>query len=76
MAAQPDWVLITSWNEWFEGTSVEPSVEYGDLALQNRRSGREIRRLTEVGGKCRSRPEGRLLAFVAGAGFEPATSGL
>jgi glycoprotein endo-alpha-1,2-mannosidase len=34
LAAQPDWVLITSWNEWFEGTSVEPSVEYGDLALQ------------------------------------------
>jgi hypothetical protein len=34
LAAQPDWVLITSWNEWFEGTSVEPSVKYGDLALQ------------------------------------------
>jgi glycoprotein endo-alpha-1,2-mannosidase len=24
-----DWVLITSWNEWHEGTEVEPSVEYG-----------------------------------------------
>lgn len=34
IAAQPDWVLITSWNEWFEGTTVEPSVEYGDLALR------------------------------------------
>jgi len=28
-----DWVLITSWNEWFEGTSIEPSVETGTSAL-------------------------------------------
>lgn len=28
-----DWVLITSWNEWFEGTSVEPSEETGTSAL-------------------------------------------
>jgi hypothetical protein len=34
LSAQPDWVMITSWNEWFEGTSVEPSVGYGDLALR------------------------------------------
>ncbi|MGH2726675.1 MAG: hypothetical protein ACRDKS_06835, partial [Actinomycetota bacterium] len=33
-SARPDWVLITSWNEWFEGTSIEPSVAYGDLALR------------------------------------------
>lgn len=33
-AADPDWVLITSWNEWYEATSVQPSVAYGDLALR------------------------------------------
>ena len=29
-----DWVLVTSWNEWFEGTAVEPSIGAGDLALR------------------------------------------
>ena len=33
-AAAPDWVLVTSWNEWFEGTSIEPSTAHGDLALR------------------------------------------
>ncbi len=32
-AAAPDWVLIMSWNEWHEGTEIEPSVEYGSLFL-------------------------------------------
>jgi hypothetical protein len=30
----PDWILITSWNEWFEGTSIEPGRANGDLALR------------------------------------------
>jgi glycoprotein endo-alpha-1,2-mannosidase len=33
IAARPDWVLITSWNEWHEGSEIEPSVEYGSLLL-------------------------------------------
>ena len=29
LSNSPHWVLITSWNEWHEGTEIEPSVEYG-----------------------------------------------
>lgn len=25
-----DWVLVTSFNEWHEGTEIEPSIEHGD----------------------------------------------
>ncbi len=34
LAADPDWILITSFNEWFEGTEIEPSEECGDLYLE------------------------------------------
>lgn len=33
LAGQPDWVLVTSWNEWFEGTAIEPGVLSGSQAL-------------------------------------------
>lgn len=29
----PEWILITSYNEWHEGTEIEASVEYGDKYL-------------------------------------------
>ena len=33
VAARPDWILITSWNEWHEGSEIEPSVEDGRIYL-------------------------------------------
>jgi hypothetical protein len=33
-----DWVMITSWNEWFENTEVEPSEKYGTLFLDRTRT--------------------------------------
>ncbi len=32
-STSPDLIVITSWNEWVEGTQIEPSVTYGDLYL-------------------------------------------
>lgn len=32
-AGQPDWVVVTSWNEWFENTQIEPGVGTGSTAL-------------------------------------------
>jgi hypothetical protein len=34
IAAHPNWVLITSWNEWHEGSEIEPSKENGDRELK------------------------------------------
>ena len=33
LASSPDWITITSFNEWFEGSMLEPSVSYGSLYL-------------------------------------------
>jgi len=33
LSNSPHWIIITSWNEWHEGTEIEPSREYGYLYL-------------------------------------------
>jgi glycoprotein endo-alpha-1,2-mannosidase len=32
--ANPDWVLITTWNEWHEGSEIEASYEFGNKYLK------------------------------------------
>ena len=32
--ANPDWILISTWNEWHEGTEIEPSLEHGRRELE------------------------------------------
>ncbi|MBN1852545.1 MAG: glycoside hydrolase family 99-like domain-containing protein [Pirellulales bacterium] len=32
--ANPRWILITSFNEWHEGSEIEPSAEFGDVYLK------------------------------------------
>ncbi len=34
IASSPDWIWINSFNEWVEGSYIEPSEKYGDQAMQ------------------------------------------
>lgn len=34
LSVNPDWILISTFNEWFEGSEIEPSKEYGDFYLK------------------------------------------
>ena len=49
--ADPDWVLVTSWNEWHEGSEIEPSWEDDD---------KYIRMTGEYASRFRSTPHSRV----------------
>jgi hypothetical protein len=34
LESKPDWLLLSSFNEWVEGTYIEPSVRYGDKYME------------------------------------------
>jgi hypothetical protein len=36
--SSPEWILVTSWNEWYEATHVSPSQRFGAMALDQTRS--------------------------------------
>jgi hypothetical protein len=38
LAGEPDWILITSWNEWYEETAIQPGEKTGGSALRITRS--------------------------------------
>jgi hypothetical protein len=57
-ASQPDWIIITSFNEWIEGTMIEPSLSYGDYYLELTRT--MVRGFTPGTGEPRTdEPESR-----------------
>jgi len=37
-ASGADWVLVTSWNEWWENSQIEPSALYGDFYVGRTRA--------------------------------------
>jgi glycoprotein endo-alpha-1,2-mannosidase len=50
-AAPADWIVITSYNEWHEGSEIEPSVEYGaDYLAMTRQLARAWKRRRRAAG--------------------------
>ncbi len=57
LAARPDWVVITSFNEWHEGSEIEPSLQLGRKYLEATARWTALwRKLPPQGEKTRERP--------------------
>jgi len=67
LSLNPDWVLITSFNEWHEGSEIEPSVEHGE---------RELRTTAEYAPRFKRLPERPRLATPLTALTEEAVAAL
>ncbi len=48
LAVEPAWVLVASWNEWHEGSEIEPSREYGTRYLELTRRWADVFRAGEA----------------------------
>lgn len=46
--SSPDWILITSFNEWFEGTEIESSIEHQDTYINLTKKYSDLFRLSKV----------------------------
>ncbi len=76
IARNPNWIFITSFNEWPEGTYIEPSAAFGrtfsghsrglEPAVQGRRRSGDRPRFARGRRSCRSRSGGRCAAARAG----------
>jgi len=62
IAADPDWVVITSWNEWHEGSEIEPSREDGD---------RYVKLTAEHAAKFKATPHSRVPVPQTPPGVSP-----
>ncbi len=73
IAADPHWILITSWNEWYEGSEIEPSVEFGEASLRQtaryaakfKAKGPRADKSTPAGAAPPANPEFEKLAFAS-----------
>ena len=63
LASNPDLITITSWNEWGEGTAIEPGTSYGNLYLDLTR---KYTAMLPRGGI----PQGASTGFVFKLGFQ------